>query len=217
MRGLAFFGGTFDPVHRGHLAIAHAALQALPVTALRFVPARAPWQKRAVTNAYARVTMLRLAIQYEPRFGVETCELLRSGPTYTIDTLRALRARLPEGMPLIWVMGGDQWRTLETWKNWEALFEYAHVAVAARAGEKLETSEAVAAFARSRTVACGALADVAVGRAAFFDMTPHLASSSAIRGTIAREGRARALSRFERVLCPSTAAYISEHGLYGRA
>lgn len=216
MRGLAYFGGTFDPVHRGHLALAHAALDALPVTAVRFLPARAPWQKRGVTDAYARLTMLRLAIQYEPRFDVDVCELLRAGPTYTIDTLRALRARLPERMPLVWVMGGDQWRTFETWKNWEALFEYAHVAVVARAGEALETTSAVADFVRDRTVDCAALSQTPFGGWCTFTMPAHRASSSAIRSAIAREGRRMALSRLERVLCPSTAAYIHEHGLYGR-
>jgi len=137
MRRAALFGGTFDPVHNAHLALAHAALAALALDEVRWVPAGRPWQKlqqaRAVTPAAHREAMLRLALAGEPRFVLDRIEIERSGPSYTLDTVRALRAACP-GTEWVLLVGQDQYAGLHTWQGWRELLGLVTLAVARRPG-----------------------------------------------------------------------------------
>ncbi|HET7224952.1 MAG TPA: nicotinate (nicotinamide) nucleotide adenylyltransferase, partial [Candidatus Eisenbacteria bacterium] len=105
---LAVFGGTFDPPHVGHLALAERAADALALDRVLFVPARVPPHKRhaAMTPARHRLAMVRLAVRGNPRFAVSTLELVRPGPSYTVDTLRALGRRHPRA-ELFLLIGAD--------------------------------------------------------------------------------------------------------------
>jgi nicotinate-nucleotide adenylyltransferase len=133
-RRIGLFGGTFDPPHHAHLALARSALQALQLDELRWIPAGDPWQKsRAVTPAQHRAAMVALAIAGERRFVLDRSEIDRSGPSYTLDTVRALRAAHPEA-ELCLVIGQDQYAGLHTWHGWEELLRTVVLAVAARAG-----------------------------------------------------------------------------------
>ncbi len=90
-RKVGLFGGTFDPVHNAHVALAHAALAALQLDEVRWIPTGQPWQKeRAITPAAAREVMVCLAIAGEPRFSLSRIEIERAGPSYTLDTVREL-------------------------------------------------------------------------------------------------------------------------------
>ena len=140
-RGFALLGGTFDPVHRGHLALAEAALEALPILRVDFLPAGDPWQKKRVTSAFHRVTMLRRALQYDPRFRVDEREVLRPGKTYTIDTLEAIRRRTGDSIPVVLLLGSDQWNNFSTWVRWREITDFAHIAVAAREGVETALDE----------------------------------------------------------------------------
>lgn len=134
MKRVALFGGTFDPVHNAHLALARSALQALALDEVRWVPAGRPWQKdRAITPAVHREAMLRLALAGEPRFVVDRIELVRQGPSYTLDTVQALRLAEP-GTEWVLLIGQDQYAALHTWHGWQTLLGLVQLAVARRPG-----------------------------------------------------------------------------------
>jgi nicotinate-nucleotide adenylyltransferase len=134
MKRAALFGGTFDPVHHAHLALARSALAALALDEVRWVPAGRPWQKdRIVTPTLHRVTMLELALAGEPRFVIDRIELAREGPSYTLDTVRALHAAEPATAWTL-LIGQDQYAGLHTWIGWQELLGLVDLAVANRPG-----------------------------------------------------------------------------------
>lgn len=135
---LGIFGGTFDPPHIGHLIVAQDAHAALNLDRVIFVPAAVPPHKRTVriTAAAIRLEMLRAAIAGNPIFDVDDLELRREGPSYTVDTLRALRARTPEAT-LVLLLGADQYRDLHTWHESAEIRRLAEIAVLARGGVTL--------------------------------------------------------------------------------
>jgi nicotinate-nucleotide adenylyltransferase len=131
-RRIGLFGGSFDPVHRAHLALAHEALHALRLDEVRWVPAGQPWQKtRRITPALHREHMLQLAVAGEPRFVIDRIELLREGPSYTLDTVRALSAAEPDAQWFL-LIGADQYANLHTWTDWRELLARVVLAVANR-------------------------------------------------------------------------------------
>lgn len=132
---VGIFGGTFDPPHIGHLIVAQDAWAALGLDRVLFVPAAVPPHKRgrAVSPAALRLEMIRAAVAGDPRFEVEDLELRRAGPSYTVDTLRELRARDPEG-ELFFLLGVDQFRELHTWREPEEVARLATLAVLSRGG-----------------------------------------------------------------------------------
>jgi nicotinate-nucleotide adenylyltransferase len=136
-RRIGLFGGSFDPVHRAHLAFAHAALVALALDELRWLPAGQPWQKtRTITAAAHREAMLRLAIEGEPRFVLDRRELERAGASYTLDSVRELQAERPAARCFL-LIGQDQYAGLHTWHGWRELLARVTLAVAQRPGAPL--------------------------------------------------------------------------------
>lgn len=212
--GFALLGGTFDPVHRGHLALAEAALEALPILRVDFLPAGDPWQKKRVTSAFHRVTMLRHALQYDPRFRVDEREVLRPGKTYTIDTLEAIRRRTGDSIPVVLLLGSDQWNNFSTWVRWREITDFAHIAVAAREGVETAPDEAVRRWAGERTVEPRRLSEKGAGYVTFFSMSPHKTSATAVRRTLLTQPLVEALKRLERDLPPAVVQYVIENGLY---
>lgn len=133
---VGIFGGSFDPVHNAHVALARQALTELALDELVWVPAGQPWQKRRVLAPVAdREAMVRLAIEGEPRFTLSRIETCRSGPSYTVDTVRALRAQRP-GVDWHLVIGQDQYAGFHTWHDWEELLGLVTLAVANRAANR---------------------------------------------------------------------------------
>lgn len=132
---IGLFGGSFDPIHHGHLLVAQAALEALGLEELRFVPAQEQPFKvgRHAAPAEARARMVALAIAGEPRFALERIELDRAGPSYTVDTLRALRNREP-GREFALLVGADAARELPQWREADALPALARLVVLSRPG-----------------------------------------------------------------------------------
>ena len=129
---IGIFGGSFDPVHNAHVALARLALAQLALDELRWVPAGQPWQKtRALTPAVHREAMVRLAIAGEPRFALERCELERSGLSYTLDTVRTLQAAEPDAAWFL-VIGQDQYASFHTWHGWQELLGRVTLAIANR-------------------------------------------------------------------------------------
>jgi nicotinate-nucleotide adenylyltransferase len=142
---VGLFGGSFDPVHHGHLIVGRVAAEALGLDSLRFVPAREQPFKRGMHGATAeqRAAMLDLAVADAPGFAVERAELERPGPSYTVDTLRALHAREP-GLRLTLLLGADAAAELEAWREAEEIPRLATVVVFARAGAPVPPSSLVA-------------------------------------------------------------------------
>jgi nicotinate-nucleotide adenylyltransferase len=132
---VGLFGGTFDPVHNAHVALAHAALEELRLDNVRWIPAGQPWQKaRTITDAASREAMVRLATAGEPRFTVERLEIERQGPSYTVDTVKALNAAEPDTQWFL-IIGQDQYAGLHTWRGWQDLVGMVVLAVANRPGD----------------------------------------------------------------------------------
>ncbi len=145
---IGLFGGTFDPPHNAHVALASLALAELALDELRWIPAGQPWQKaRQITPAAQREAMVRLAMEGEPRFMIERCEIKRAGPSFTLDTVRELQAAKP-GAEWFLIIGQDQYANLHSWRDWRELLARVTLAVANRPGVAIEPHEDVKAAAQ---------------------------------------------------------------------
>lgn len=132
---IGILGGTFDPIHNGHLRLAQEALEQCNLAAVRFIPGGTPPHRNApYASAQQRLDMVRLALQGNPAFSLDKREIHRTDPCYTADTLTALRAELGAQQPLCLLMGGDAFLLLHTWHEWKQLFELVHIVVMQRAG-----------------------------------------------------------------------------------
>jgi len=185
------FGGSFDPVHDAHVALAEAALADLRLDQVRWIPAGQPWQKtREMTPAADRVAMVQAAIAHEPRFVLDRIEVDRPGASFTLDTVRALAAAHP-GTQWFLLIGQDQYTGLHTWRDWQTLLGLVVLAVANRPGDAREPHPDVQRFPH-RMVPLPML-DI---------------SSTDIRR------RAHQGADFSRLVPPAVARYIETHGLY---
>ncbi len=134
MSPIGIFGGTFDPIHYGHLRTAFEMLQALRFGEVRFVPSGDPPHRgETYATASLRYEMVSAAIANESSFVVDDCELLRKGPSYTVDTLAAMRAEQPDS-PMGVILGMDAFLGLTGWHRWDQVLNYAHIVVAHRPG-----------------------------------------------------------------------------------
>lgn len=137
---IGIFGGTFDPVHYGHLRLAEELAETARLSEVRFIPSGTPPHRTAPgASAADRVDMARLAIAGNPRFSVDDREARRAGPGYTYDTLTELRAECGASQPLALLLGADAFLELATWHRWRGLFDLAHVIVAYRPGFPIDT------------------------------------------------------------------------------
>jgi nicotinate-nucleotide adenylyltransferase len=202
--GIGILGGTFNPPHAGHLAVARAAREGLGLQRVLMVPAARSPDKGAVDDPGPehRLAMCRLAAAGEP---VEVCpiEIERGGPSYTVDTLRAIHASHPSA-ELTFIVGADTARTLPSWREPRALLELARLAVAARSGSARDQVLATVAAVEGEPPAAAAGSE----RVSFLEMPLVEVSSSAVRRRVA-EGL-----DVEQLVGAPVAGYIAEHGLY---
>lgn len=216
MTPLACYGGSFDPVHLGHLAVATAVRDALGAEVALLPAADPPHKDRTHADAAQRAAMLALAIDGEPGLGVDLRELEREGPSYTVDTLRLVRAGVGPHRPLAWVVGGDSLLQLDTWHRWRELFAHGHVLAVARPGSPLGEADiarrapAVQRQLGFRRRPVAALAEAPAGGFAVLEL-PRLRpeSSTEVRRRIASGGD------WEALLPPAVAGFIRAHRLYG--
>lgn len=209
-RRIGILGGTFDPVHVGHLALARAARAALSLDEVRFVPTGRSWQKDAsAADARERLAMVRLAIADEPGLVADARETLRAGASYTVETLAELRAELGAHPAIVLLMGSDQLRNLATWHRYRELLDFAHIGCTQRERIGLERLPAeVDALVASR--GRDALPDAPAGAIVFFTMPPVPVSATALRERLALGERPAEL------VPPAVLDYIDSQRLYRR-
>jgi nicotinate-nucleotide adenylyltransferase len=194
LKRLGLFGGTFDPPHNAHLALARAALYAFQLDALHWIPAGQPWQKaRTISAAVHREAMVRAAIDGQARFVLDRIETQRAGPSFTLDTVRELRVQHPQA-ELFLIIGADQYAGLHTWRDWRDLLGLVTLAVANRPGPMPPV-------------------DAAVLR------TPHRVVPLPMLDISATDIRARVAGALpiDALVPPPVASYIAQHGLYRRS
>lgn len=138
---LGVMGGTFDPIHHGHLVAASEVAAALSLDEVIFVPTGEPWQKSEVTEGEHRYLMSVIATASNPRFKVSRVDIDRSGPTYTVDTLRDIRSSYPDA-ELFFISGADAIAQIMTWKNMQDLWDLAHFVAVSRPGHALKIPNA---------------------------------------------------------------------------
>lgn len=186
MRPIGIFGGTFDPIHYGHLRTAFELLQTLDLDEVRFVPCGDP-PHRGVTFAPAalRLDMVRLATRDEPRFDVDDRELRRDGPSYSVETLASFREEYPD-RSLCLITGMDAFLGLPTWHRWDEILDFAHIIVAHRPGWRAPAEGTLGELlARRRTQDAADLRDGLQGRVHVHAVTQLEIASTEIRSLVA--------------------------------
>ena len=214
MAGVGIFGGTFDPIHLGHLRAAEEVRETQALDEMRLVPAAVPPHKqgRTLTSGEHRRRMVELAVAGVPGFRVSTLELERSGPSYTIDTLRALRAELDSETRLVFVLGYDAFRDFHTWRDHAAIFGMCDVVVVTRPPSAAVLTLADIPAAAQESFSSGS------EPASFRHASGHVLCLQRIAGLdiSAADIRARvAAGRSIRFLVPAAVeSYIGAHRLY---
>jgi nicotinate-nucleotide adenylyltransferase len=206
---IAVLGGTFDPVHYGHLRTAWDVHETFGFEEFRWMPAgRPPHRSTAVSDPDHRLAMLRLALDDMPEFSIDTREISRPGPSYMVDSLGEIRASIGK-RPLILVLGEDNACQLDTWDRWLQLFEFAHMVVMTRPDSDSAVSKRLEIELKKRLVADDTqLQAQPSGCVQKIPVTQLDISSSLIRAKI-RAGQSA------RYLVPEPVRhYIEEHSLY---
>ncbi|MCH8179831.1 MAG: nicotinate (nicotinamide) nucleotide adenylyltransferase [Proteobacteria bacterium] len=195
---VGLMGGSFDPVHSAHVALAESALRHLPLDEVRWIPVGQAWQKaRRLADANHRAAMVQAAIAHEPRFVLDLVEVQREGPSFTLDTVRALQAARPEASEWVLIIGLDQYLNLPSWQGWQELLQRVTLAVATREPFEPEPPQALRAFPH---------------RMVHLPMAPQAVSSTEVRERLAGGESPESLA--PGLIPVSVARYIANHQLY---
>ncbi|OHU85726.1 MULTISPECIES: nicotinate-nucleotide adenylyltransferase [Pseudoalteromonas] len=206
---IALFGGTFDPIHLGHINMASQCMAELCLDTLHFLPCAVPVHKAqpGITDDH-RLAMLSLAIDDNPGFKIDHRELNRQGPSYSQLTLQECRAEYPN-TPLIFLMGMDSFNSLPSWYKWQEIIRLCHIVVYQRPGEIQSTAPELADYlAQSHTLDKHALHHQSAGLCYFLSGKKLDAASSEIRKRIKNR------ENTEHLLDEKVRNYVNEHHLY---
>jgi len=206
---IGILGGTFDPIHHGHLRCAQELLQDLPLAEVRLIPCHIPPHRAAPhASALQRLRMLQAAVQGVPGLRVDDRELSREGPSYTVDTLHGLRDQFG-ATPLCLIVGMDAFSSLDSWHRWQELIGLAHIVVAHRPGWQAPKTGAVAGLLDRHVVQNATELRVRpAGCILPWSITALDISASAIRAQVAA-------GKSPRFLVPEAVArFIAEESLY---
>ncbi|WP_040481652.1 nicotinate-nucleotide adenylyltransferase [Luminiphilus syltensis] len=206
---IGILGGTFNPIHIGHLRGAIEARERLGLERLVLLPAAAPPLKDAPTvTPRHRAAMVELAIRGVPGFELDDRELRREGPSYTVDTLREWRSELGDHVSLTFIMGSDSLCSLDRWSRWQTLLSLANVAILERATGIGGVPDGVSAWLEAHNAAAGTLRNSAHGRIAMIRQPPLTVSSTDLRERLTSGSDVRFL------LPDPVIEYIAMHDLY---
>jgi len=214
MTPIGLLGGTFDPIHHGHLRLAEEMVEALGLECVRFLPTGTP-PHRAPPRAAAsdRLAMVDLAIAGNPRFTLDRHEIYKTEPCYMVDTLSALRSELAANQAIVLFLGADAFAGLARWHRWRELFDLCHIAVAQRPGYDLEQAmpaELGGEFKARLTDKPGDLSDSPSGKVFRLAIAQLAISASHIRELVAA-------GRSPRYLLPDAVLdHIRNHHLYSQ-
>lgn len=209
---ILLFGGSFDPVHRGHVETARAAQQAIAASRLVWLPtSRSPLKDVVNTSPAQREAMLRLmlATSSEASWSLDLGELQAPPPSYTIDSLRRWRRQLGPQQPLAFLMGRDSLQGLMRWRDWQRLCDYAHLVIASRPGHVEPLPEPLQNWLENRQISSPELLQSRpFGQALLLDTPPWPVSSTDLRSALTDQ---RPTGDW---LEPAIRDYIDQHGLY---
>jgi nicotinate-nucleotide adenylyltransferase len=212
---LGILGGTFDPIHCGHLELARELSTTLPLSAVRLVPAGVPPHRQVpAASANDRLAMVELAVAGNAGLEADAREIRRRGPSYTVVTLEELRNEEP-ARPLALIVGVDAFLGLPAWHRWRALFDLAHLVVVARPGVELDFTQAPALMTewkRRHSDDARVLRTAPAGAIIVQPITAHDISATAIRAELARG--AAGLDAVRCLLPSAVLAYIERNQLY---
>ena len=216
-RRIALYGGTFDPVHDGHLAVARSLVEFFGLDEVLFVPAHVAPHKRAQppTSALHRYAMLALATQGEPRFRLSTVEIDAPERPYSVETVARLQSEYGEGARLFFVMGADSWSEITTWREWEKLLEMCDSVVVTRPGYEL-SFEHVTGKIRARLVDLRGYAGEQAREVVRESEPPKIFLTDAVQQDVSATEVRRGIARGDsEVRVPrAVAEYIGKYGLY---
>ncbi len=188
-RLVGVFGGTFNPIHYGHLRCAEELAEQIGLSEVRFIPSAQPPHRCAPTvSATQRLAMVELAIADHPNWVADGCELARDRPSYMVETLTELRQQLPPSSALVLLLGSDAFSQLHRWHRWAELLEWAHLVVAERPGSRLKERELAAPLQplwRQRGELLDRLWSRPAGGVGFLPVTALAISATAIRAAVA--------------------------------
>lgn len=210
---IALLGGSFDPVHNGHVALADYFVALLKPDELRVIPAGNPWQKHGLqASGQDRMAMVRSAFSTQKvTVNIDQQEILRPSATYTIDTLRAIRQELGQHASIVFLMGADQLQHLNTWQEWQHMFDYAHICAASRPGFAMDAAHIPTEVAQEFTRRTGTPEQIRTTPQGLAYLAPNLAvdiSATAIRAALQRGERPTSQ------LPLGVLDYIEQHHLY---
>ncbi len=205
---IGIFGGTFDPIHYGHLRAALEVKEIFGLTEVRLIPSsQPPHREQPAATSQMRLHMLELAIKNQPGLMIDTRELNRHGASYMVDTLKSLRQEFPIE-PLLLFIGSDAFNHLKTWHQWQHLFDFAHIVVLTRPGFEIQNLDDF--FKARLAIRRSELAHNIAGKLYFQQITQLDISATAIRNMIAKQQNPG-------FLLPDTViTYIRQHRLYQR-
>ncbi|WP_408004473.1 MULTISPECIES: nicotinate-nucleotide adenylyltransferase [Pseudomonas] len=208
-RRIGVLGGTFDPVHIGHLRSALEVAEGLALDELRLMPnARPPHRNTPQVSAQDRLAMVRCAVKGVPTLSVDARELARDTPSYTIETLELMRAELAATDQLFLLLGWDAFCGLPSWHRWEELLQHCHILVLQRPDADVEPPDALRNLLAARSVSDPQALVGPAGNIAFVWQTPLAVSATQIRQLLAS-------GKSVRFLVPDAVlAYIDAHNLY---
>lgn len=206
MSGIGILGGTFDPIHIGHLRAAWEVSDALSLDEVQFIPNAIPVHRALpIASAEQRLTMLQLALDSMPSWRVNDCELQRQTPSYTVDTLRALRQQIGPAVPLWLLVGTDAFAAFKRWHRWQEILQLSNIAVMVRAGAESIECTATRSLIEDSEVLQPSLPAGVVRR---IPVTALAISATAIRADLA-QGK---LPHY--LVTPAVLDYIQQQHLY---
>ncbi len=213
MKTIGLFGGTFDPVHMGHLRMALEFKEKLQFDEMHLLPCHLPPLKEAPARTSAqRLVMVELAIADYPQLQVDARELNRPKASYTLDTLQEIRAEQGDDVSLCWCVGMDSLNTINLWYHWRELLDYAHLVVAARPGWTLPIEGEVAEWLKSHRLSADKLSLQPQGGVVIETLSLVDVSSTALREALASSEQLT--DGLSEQLPTAVYDYIEQHGLY---